>query len=77
MGKWAAYSGQDIHSLVATDAKALFQNLAAWDMHLRPGSIAIDTGIGQSGPADDCDGRAGPQACRAQAYNIGAYEYAP
>lgn len=73
-GKWVTYSGQDVHSLVVTDARSLFQNLFAWDLRLCPGSVAIDAGTHQAGPADDCDGIARPQGNN---YDIGAYEYHP
>ena len=71
-GGWAAYSGQDAHSQVVSDAETLFQNLAAWDLHLCPGSVAIDAGTAQDAPEEDYEGNARPQGA---GYDIGAYEY--
>jgi hypothetical protein len=72
-GDWTAYSGQDAHSLVAVDPTTqLFQNLAAWDLHLCEGSIALDNGTAQGAPVADFDGNARPQGA---GYDIGCYEF--
>jgi hypothetical protein len=72
-GNWTAYSGQDAHSMVAAAPTAeLFQNLAGWDLHLRPGSLAIDSGTAQGAPSEDYDGNPRPQGA---GYDVGCYEF--
>ena len=71
-GQWAAYGGQDTHSLAVTDVGTLFGSLSAWNLHLCPGSVAIDSGMAQGAPQEDHDGNARPQGA---GYDIGAYEY--
>ncbi len=74
-GDWTTYSGEDAHSLVATDATTqLFRNLAAFDLHLRAGSIAIDKGTSQGAPSEDFDGNPRPYGA---GFDIGAYEWNP
>ena len=72
-GEWSAFSGQDEHSLVSYDpGEDLFFNLCQWDLHLREGACAIDTGSPENAPSVDYDGVPRPQG---QGYDIGAYEY--
>jgi hypothetical protein len=71
-GQWASYCGQDSHSLSISDIGTLFQDLAAWDLHLASGSPAIDAGTPSDAPAEDYDGNSRPQG---DGYDIGAYEH--
>ena len=47
-------------------------NAAAYDYHLQPTSLAIDTGTALNAPATDLDGNPRPSGT---GYDIGAYEY--
>lgn len=72
-GDWVAYSGQDQHSLVSTNAASqLFRDITNWDLHLKLGSIAIDAGTSTNAPSVDYDGLSRPQG---KGYDIGAYEF--
>jgi len=72
-GAWNTYSGQDAHSVTATDAEAIFVNAATHDLDLAAGSPAIDAGTDTDAPALDYAGNGRPQGA---GYDIGAYEYA-
>jgi hypothetical protein len=52
----------------------LFIDRGAWDLHLRPGSPAIDTGDPTGAPGTDLDGTPRP---RQSGWDIGAFEYPP
>ncbi len=72
-GAWTTYSGQDANSLTTTDPKnQLFSDLSSWDLHLRAGSLAIDTGTSTDAPSVDFDGRQRPEG---GGYDIGADEF--
>jgi hypothetical protein len=73
-GGWTAYSGEDSHSQVAADPNSLFQNLDAWDLHLKADCIAIDKGTAQGAPTEDFDGNPRPYGA---GYDIGAFEWSP
>jgi Right handed beta helix region len=64
--------GYDTHSLIAAPVQ-LFVNASAGDYHLKPGSPAIDRGIGLSDVTDDLEGHPRPAGT---AYDLGAYEFA-
>ncbi|MFQ5800006.1 MAG: choice-of-anchor Q domain-containing protein [Bacteroidota bacterium] len=71
-GNWTAYSGQDQHSFVCSDANSqLFEDLANRDLHLKAGSMAIDAGTSENAPSVDRDGVSRPQGA---GFDIGAYE---
>ena len=65
--------GYDTHSLIAVPDQ-LFVNTSAGDYHLKPGSPAIDRGLGLSEVTDDLEGRLRPAGI---AYDLGAYEFTP
>jgi hypothetical protein len=72
LAQWRVATGQDAHSLVATEA-GTFVNAAGDDYHLADGSAAIDGGDPAFAPGSDADGKSrgldgGP--------DIGAYEHA-
>jgi len=71
-GRWASYSGQDIHSLVCFNPSDMFQNMNGWNFHLKEGCMAIDNGTSSNAPSVDYDGNPRPQGA---GYDIGAYEY--
>lgn len=73
-GAWTAYSGEDSHSQVSTNAASLFQNLGIWDLHLNAGCLAIDKGTAQGAPTQDYDGNPRPYGA---GYDVGAYEWRP
>lgn len=61
------------HNLLIEDPAALFVGPAApWDLHLLPGSPAIDVGTEDGAPATDLDGIARPQGA---GVDVGAYEW--
>ena len=49
-------------------------NQSSLDLHLKPGSPAIDAGTAEAAPSVDFDGTPRPQGL---AFDIGAYEYQP
>lgn len=71
-GDWTAYSGQDTHSLVATDGTAIFVDASQYDFRLPGGSPAVDNGTSVGTPATDIAGNPRPVGA---GYDIGAYEY--
>lgn len=61
------------HNLIIKDPAAYFVNAAAFDLHLKDGSPAIDAGSPELAPKQDADGTLRPQG---KCFDIGAYEYA-
>jgi hypothetical protein len=67
--------GQEVvsdHNLIVLDQEALFVDAAARDVHLKPGSEAIDAGSDLAAPAMDIEGVSRPQG---GGIDIGAYEF--
>jgi hypothetical protein len=71
-GAWAAYSGQDVNSLVSTSASDIFQLPADFNLHLLPASPAVDKGTDAGAPTVDYDGNPRPSG---NGFDMGAYEY--
>jgi hypothetical protein len=71
---WQAYSGKDSHSMMAPDLSAVFMDTASDNLHLRPGSPAIDAGSAAGAPNVDYEGYPRPYGA---GYDIGAYEMNP
>ncbi len=66
--------GQEVladHNLIIENPETLFQNAKAYDLHLRAGSRAVDTGSHDAAPALDADGTPRPQG---NGIDVGAYE---
>jgi parallel beta-helix repeat protein len=71
LGQWRTATGQDQHSLVATEA-GTFVNAAGDDYHLADGSAAIDGGDPAFAPAFDADGNSRSSG---GAPDMGAFEH--
>jgi|GEM_PF-427268 len=70
-GTWTAYSGQDSNSLTAATPEAIYLYPDNYDLHLNPGSPAINAANPAWAPATDFDENARPYG---NAPDIGAYE---
>jgi parallel beta-helix repeat protein len=70
LAQWQAQTGQDLHSILATQA-VVFKNPANNDFHLLATSPAIDVGTATNAPSTDLDGNPRPSG---NGYDIGAYE---
>jgi parallel beta-helix repeat protein len=62
----------DHNTELANNLAAYFVNPAAFDLHLRAGSPAIDAGIGTLAPSTDRDGVGRPQGA---GFDLGAFEF--
>ena len=74
-GDWSVETGTVVtadHNLFGVDP--LFANAGAFDLRLRAGSPAIDSGSASAAPAFDFAGTARPQGA---GFDIGAYEWLP
>jgi hypothetical protein len=60
------------HNTTLTDLTTFFVNPATFDLHLLPGSPAVDSGSADEAPALDLEGIARPQG---QGIDLGAYEW--
>lgn len=70
-GTWATYSGQDSNSLTAASPEIIYLYPATYDLHLNPGSPAINAANPNWAPATDFNGNARPYGI---APDIGAFE---
>ena len=70
-GSWAAYSGQDAHSLAVNSDAALFIDPNTFDLHLKSAAPAIDQGTNVAAPSKDYEGHPRPSGAGT---DIGAYE---
>lgn len=71
LSQWQSATGQDLHSLVTTEA-ALFVAPSSNNYHLLATAPAIDHGTSTSAPTIDLDGKPRPSGA---GYDMGAYEY--
>lgn len=74
LGAWQAFSGRDAHSIMPANLDAVFTDTAAYNLHLKAGSPAVDAGASIGAPALDFEGYPRPFG---NAVDIGAYELNP
>jgi parallel beta helix pectate lyase-like protein len=60
------------HNLIIGNPGDLFQDYKRYNVHLKSGSPAIDTGSAEEAPKKDADGKPRPQG---KGYDVGAYEF--
>ena len=71
LAQWQSQTGQDVNSLIATEAQ-LFVNPSAGNYQELPTSPSIGAGTSTDAPSTDLVGTPRPQA---QGYDIGCYQY--